>query len=120
MWAESPPGNVPIRQRSSVLNRDWTRNYRALLCVWYAFRDVLRRKEGEAMQDEAVNEDVTTTAPLPSASPTASVSPVAAIDDRIELMVAIPIAPKIGDVQGRRQVVRAGTLLARRVPGRPG
>lgn len=46
--------------------------------------------------------------------------PVPPIDDRIELMVPIPIAPKSGDVQGRRQVVRAGMALARRVPGTPG
>jgi hypothetical protein len=72
------------------------------------------------MKDKPVSTDAMTGAFLPSASATARTSPVAAIDDRIELMVAIPIAPKRGDVQGRRQVVGAGTLLARRVPGRPG
>jgi len=42
------------------------------------------------------------------------------VDDRIELVVPIPIAPKSGEVQGRRQVVRAGAVLARRIRGAPG
>jgi hypothetical protein len=65
------------------------------------------------MDNDPVSKDVSAASPLPT-------PPVPPIDDRIELLVAIPIAPKHGDVQGRRQVVRAGTLLARRLPGRPG
>ncbi|MGH2409474.1 MAG: FapA family protein, partial [Chloroflexota bacterium] len=49
-----------------------------------------------------------------------AVPPVPPVDDRIELVVSIPIAPKSGDVQGRRQVVRAGAVLARRIRGTPG
>ncbi|MGH2346978.1 MAG: FapA family protein, partial [Chloroflexota bacterium] len=63
------------------------------------------------------NEPVSAETPAASPHP---IPPVPPIDDRIELTVAIPIAPKKGDVQGRRQMVRTGTLLARRLPGKPG
>jgi len=47
-------------------------------------------------------------------------TPTNPVDDRIELMVPMPVAVGSGGVQGRRQVVRAGALLARRRPGVPG
>ncbi|HEY8287591.1 MAG TPA: FapA family protein [Chloroflexota bacterium] len=70
------------------------------------------------MANEFLNaspKDTSDAAPSPRAVP-----PVPPVDDRIELVVPIPIAPKSGDVQGRRQVVRAGTVLARRIRGTPG
>jgi flagellar assembly FapA-like protein/PilZ domain-containing protein len=42
------------------------------------------------------------------------------IDDRIELLVPVPVVVGRRGMQGRRQVVRTGALLARRRPGNPG
>ncbi len=42
------------------------------------------------------------------------------VDDRIELLVPVPVMVGKRDVRGQRQVVRAGALLARRRPGNPG
>jgi hypothetical protein len=47
----------------------------------------------------------------------AGLSPV---DDRIELLVPVPVMVGKRGVRGQRQVVRAGALLARRRPGNPG
>ncbi len=47
-------------------------------------------------------------------------TPTNPVDDRIELLVPIPVAVGARGVHGRRQVVRAGALLARRRPGAPG
>jgi hypothetical protein len=47
-------------------------------------------------------------------------SPTKPVDDRIELVVPMPVAVGAGGVQGRRQAVHAGALLARRRPGVPG
>ncbi|MGH2345663.1 MAG: FapA family protein [Chloroflexota bacterium] len=48
------------------------------------------------------------------------VPPTPPIDDHIELLVPVPVMVGRQGVQGQRQVVRAGALLARRRPGTPG
>jgi hypothetical protein len=48
------------------------------------------------------------------------VAPTPPVDDRIELLVPVPVMIGRQGIQGQRQVVRAGALLARRRPGTHG
>jgi hypothetical protein len=53
-------------------------------------------------------------------SPRVGVPPTAPVDDRIELLVPVPVMVGKRGMRGRRHVVRAGALLARRRLGGPG